>query len=100
MKIGVPSLNCGSPSPAVVELMKSTASIPNTTRAKTVNPPFCSSRLARLSSTLINHWLVAELGLPDTFAIATVPRSLGRSGLNSLTIVPNVSTNPSGSLLS
>ena len=53
------------------------------TRPKTVKPPFCVSSEAEpplLSARLMNHWLVALLGLPPTFAIAIVPRRLEMTG--------------------
>ena len=53
---------------------------PLVTSPNTVKPPFCTSRLALLLPMLMNHWLVALLTLPGSFAIAIVPRTLESRG--------------------
>jgi hypothetical protein len=61
--------------------MASITSMPlPTTWPNAVNPPFCASRFALLLARLKNHWFVALFGLPPSFAIDIVPRTLEYSG--------------------
>ena len=65
----------------VMAAMASTTVMPPlTTSPNTVNPPFCTSRFALLFARLMYHWLVALLTLPESFAIAIVPRRFDSSG--------------------